>query len=598
VRVAFHTTLTGHHGGLPRFFQVLASAFRGAGVEVVDRDAAPDLLYAPSISFERVPPTDLPLVCTFHDAHWKHFDTFGPDGTDALEAIGAAWMREAALVCCSSWAMCRELAGFYPAEAHKLRVVHLPPLIGGGVADHAALARLRRERGLPGAFALTPAQAGMHKNHLRLFSAWGILRAAGLDPPPLVLTGMQTEGFEDPLGPLGLVGLRPGRDVLGLGYVDDDALRALYGGASMLVMPTRYDAGSFPIMEAMARGVPVVSSRIPSILEQVRRQGAWATFFDADDPVDIARAVAAALADPERGRLLARHARIAVGRESWDVTGRGYRRVFREALERRRPPRRPAGRELPAVIRVPEGSGPGAARWAEAALGLAEAVAARLGRTLRPLPPPGVVGARDDVLPELAFLLEPDPRLAGVPTVTGPEGGVPDAIGRMGFAAGADLRVPPPFRPGRTQRADVVWTRSRYALPARFALAPLGALDPAGDEAARAVATVRARGLARDVVVTGDGSEIVRADGAIGLGRVDDRELRALHAECAAVVLRPRPGPLALGLDEARRSGRPVLDLDGADLGGAPDPTAPASFAPAAEALAGRLAPAPVRVPA
>jgi hypothetical protein len=99
-------------------------------------------------------------------------------------------------------------------------------------------------------------------------------------------------------------------------------------------------------------------------------------------------------------------------------------------------------------------------------------------------------------------------------------------------------------------------------------------------------------------VVTGDGSEIVRADGAIGLGRVDDRELRALYAECVAVVLRPDGGPLALGLDEARRSGRPVLDLDGAALDGAPDLGAPASASPAAEALAGRLAPVPIRVPA
>ena len=82
-----------------------------------------------------------------------------------------------------------------------------------------------------------------------------------------------------------------GPDMIGIGYVTDDTLRALYDMSDGLVTPTLYEAGSFPIFEAMMVGKPVVCSRIPPIVEQLERDGAEAELFDPNDPIDIAAAL-------------------------------------------------------------------------------------------------------------------------------------------------------------------------------------------------------------------------------------------------------------------------------------------------------------------
>lgn len=55
--------------------------------------------------------------------------------------------------------------------------------------------------------------------------------------------------------------------VLFLGYVGDDALARLYSGALALIFPSRYEGFGLPILEAMACGCPVVTTREASMPE-------------------------------------------------------------------------------------------------------------------------------------------------------------------------------------------------------------------------------------------------------------------------------------------------------------------------------------------
>jgi hypothetical protein len=127
--------------------------------------------------------------------------------------------------------------------------------------------------------------------------------------------------------------------------------------------------------------------------------------------------------------------------------------------------------------------------------------------------------------------------------------------------------MPSPFDPRGATREDRVWTRSRYDLPERFALAPLGTFDARTEDPGALRRAADAAGLRDPVIATGDGTETMPwRHGVIGLGRVDDRELRALYGECSAVIVRARPGPFGVTLPEARRSGRPVMAWDGASL--------------------------------
>jgi glycosyltransferase involved in cell wall biosynthesis len=79
-----------------------------------------------------------------------------------------------------------------------------------------------------------------------------------------------------------------------LGYVDDDALAALYRGCALLAFPSRYEGFGLPVLEAMSYGAPVVASDCGSIPEA----GGDAACYVAPGDVDgLAAAILRVAAD-------------------------------------------------------------------------------------------------------------------------------------------------------------------------------------------------------------------------------------------------------------------------------------------------------------
>jgi glycosyltransferase involved in cell wall biosynthesis len=75
------------------------------------------------------------------------------------------------------------------------------------------------------------------------------------------------------------------------GRVSDDELAALYRGARCLVFPSLYEGFGLPVLEAMACGTPVVTTR-GGATEEVA--GGAAVLVDALDPSTIAAGIAEA----------------------------------------------------------------------------------------------------------------------------------------------------------------------------------------------------------------------------------------------------------------------------------------------------------------
>ncbi len=93
------------------------------------------------------------------------------------------------------------------------------------------------------------------------------------------------------------------KDVFLLGYVEASDLPTLFNAAEVFVHPSLLEGFGLPVVEAMACGVPVVTSR-GSSLEEVA--GDAALLVDPLDEQSIAESVIQILADPELRTRLSR----------------------------------------------------------------------------------------------------------------------------------------------------------------------------------------------------------------------------------------------------------------------------------------------------
>ena len=116
-----------------------------------------------------------------------------------------------------------------------------------------------------------------------------------------------------------------GNGVRWLGEVTDAELARLYRGAACVAYPSLYEGFGIPVLEAMACGTPVVTTR-GTAMEEVA-DGA-AVLVDSRDPTEIAAGIERAVSD--RSRLVARGLERARAFR-WDAVAAATVEVYREA---------------------------------------------------------------------------------------------------------------------------------------------------------------------------------------------------------------------------------------------------------------------------
>jgi glycosyltransferase involved in cell wall biosynthesis len=276
--------------GAPRWRYELWHRYRGRRI-----DLDVDVCHAPSLA---VPPTSAPLVVTVNDvAFLRHPETSTPHGVRFHERGLDIARREAAAIITPSEFTRDELVreGFDRSRIHCVPLGVRPPARPS--AEIAATTRERlRARGVDGRFLLVAGTIEPRKDHATIVAAFDRLRARHPDVRLVVVgaPGWAPKQIDRVLD-------RPG--VVALGFVSDAELDLLYRRADVVVTASIYEGFGLPVLEALARGRPVVASAIPPHREIA--DGA-ARLFAPGDADALAIEIDDLLDDPD--------ARVALGR--------------------------------------------------------------------------------------------------------------------------------------------------------------------------------------------------------------------------------------------------------------------------------------------
>ena len=115
-----------------------------------------------------------------------------------------------------------------------------------------------------------------------------------------------------------------------VGYVKQEDLPYWYCAADLVVYPSSYEGFGIPVLEAMASGTPVITSNRSSLPEVA---GDAALTVDPRDVHQLADAMAAVLASPERRAQMCERGLIQARQFDWTVAAQRCLNLYRHALD-------------------------------------------------------------------------------------------------------------------------------------------------------------------------------------------------------------------------------------------------------------------------
>lgn len=259
--------------------------------ELVEKYAI-DIIHSP---IQYLPDTDkAKLIVTMHDVQELHFPENFDSETRRVRAINyESYIKRASSVIVSYDHIKNDIIRFFNKPGQEVHTLLLN-------FDSLWFSKFlsigpEKEKKSEDPFVLYPANTWKHKNHLNLFKAIKLLRDSRQIRVMLRLTG----DYQNPWGEKLCEYLEEnalGNQISFLGVVDEKALFDLYQQATGVVIPTLYEAGSFPLVESILMNRPVICSNVTSLPETINNSEA---LFDPEDIFSIAQKVEQLWTDPK-----------------------------------------------------------------------------------------------------------------------------------------------------------------------------------------------------------------------------------------------------------------------------------------------------------
>jgi glycosyltransferase involved in cell wall biosynthesis len=301
-------------------------AWEQTGLPGLVRRSGAQLLHSPHYTMPLA--AGVPVVTTLHDAtFFTHPEVHLPVKRRFFRTWTRIALRRAERCFTPSAATRDELVRVAGADASRIDVAHLGvDARRFHVPSDAERAAVRAHLGLDGPYVAFLGTLEPRKNAAGLVRGWAAAVAGTERPPALVLAGGR--GWDDDLDaavaevPEELTLLRPG-------YLPLELLAGLLGEAELVAYPSLGEGFGLPVLEAMASGAAVLTTRRLSLPEV----GGDAVAYTEPDPASIAAELRSLLGNAERRKELGEAACARAAQFDWRACARAHLAGYARAVE-------------------------------------------------------------------------------------------------------------------------------------------------------------------------------------------------------------------------------------------------------------------------
>lgn len=288
-----------------------------------------DLFWGPGGYLPPGLPASVTRVITIHDVVWKKYpNTMGAFNRLTNRLLAERSIREASALIAVSKSTAAEIHSLLGVPESRIRLAYNGVGIEYRPHDRKASAKyVAQKYGVSDDYILAVGTLQPRKNLVTLVDALKILRERFGFRHQLVIAGAQGWKNSTFYRRLKSTGLTHG-EVVFPGYVEEGDLPKVYSGAAVFVMPSLYEGFGLPLLEAMASGVPAVTSDADALVEV--GEGA-AVSVPAQRADLLAEAISRVTEDDRMRETMIKQGYKRAAQFSWQRTARQVLEVFGEA---------------------------------------------------------------------------------------------------------------------------------------------------------------------------------------------------------------------------------------------------------------------------
>lgn len=284
-----------------------------------------DIFHGPSFTLPSKKPCK--FIVTIHDLTFKRFpELVTKRAVSYYNAHIQSAIKKADRIIADSYNTKEDLMILYGVGSDRVEVIYMGiDKDFRVIEDKKKLKEVKDKYGLPKKFILSVGTIEPRKNLRRLIEAYYQLREKGLIEHSLVIAGQKGWLYENVFEAVKRLKLE--QEVIFTGYITRDDLPMIYNSADLFIFPSIYEGFGLPALEAMACGIPVITSNISSLPEIT---GDAALLINPYDVEAIAKAMERVLGDDGLRKELVKKGLKHARRFSWQDSAKKTLMAYRE----------------------------------------------------------------------------------------------------------------------------------------------------------------------------------------------------------------------------------------------------------------------------